>query len=43
MKYMGGETSENKLGFILCYRDRLAIKNFRQNCLKVGIGRAKER
>ena len=43
MKYMSGETSENKLGCILCYRDRLAIKNFRQNCLKVGIGRAKER
>ena len=42
MKYMSGETSENKLGFILCYRDSLATKNFRKNLIKLASRRAKK-
>ena len=41
MKYMSGKTLGNKLGFILCYRDRLATKDFRKNCLKLASSREK--
>lgn len=35
MKYMSGETSENKFEFILCHRDSQGTKIFRKNHLKL--------
>ena len=42
MKYMSGETGENKFGFILCYRDSLATKIFRKKLLQLASRRAKK-